>query len=109
MKKYGKLVRDRIPEIVERDGKRPHWRQLGDEEFRHALRAKLIEEAREVDEADEHHRLSEFADLAEALDAALAAHGFSADDLRRRREARNAERGAFVRRIYLDSVEDDSG
>jgi predicted house-cleaning noncanonical NTP pyrophosphatase (MazG superfamily) len=104
--RHDKLVRDRIPEIVERAGKRPIFRTLDATAYRLALREKLVEEAREVAAASDAERLDEFADLAEVLDAALAAHGIGAEDLRRRREARNAERGGFAGRIYLESVED---
>jgi predicted house-cleaning noncanonical NTP pyrophosphatase (MazG superfamily) len=105
MIRFGKLVRDRIPEIIERAGKVPAYRTLDAGEFRRALREKLMEEAKEVAEASAEERLSEFADIAEVLDAALAAHGFSAADLQQRRAQRNAERGAFERRIYLESVD----
>jgi predicted house-cleaning noncanonical NTP pyrophosphatase (MazG superfamily) len=48
MKKYDKLVRDRIPEIIERAGKAATWRRLRDVEFRLALKAKALEEAQEL-------------------------------------------------------------
>jgi len=104
--RYGKLVRDRIPEIIENAGKKASYASLDDAGFRKALVAKLIEEAREVAEASGEERLSELADLAEVLDATLAAHGFTTTDLQQRRARRNAERGAFVRRIYLESVDE---
>jgi predicted house-cleaning noncanonical NTP pyrophosphatase (MazG superfamily) len=105
MTQYGKLVRDRIPEIIESDGKRAIFTHLDEAGFRRAVRRKLIEEAAEVDAARDKDRLSEFADLAEVLDAALAAHGFSPDDLLQRRRLRMEERGGFERRIYLESVD----
>ncbi len=104
--RHDKLVRDRIPEIIEKSGKRATFTTLGDDGFRKALLAKLIEEACEVAEAPDEVRLSEFADLAEVLDAALAMHGFSGEELAQRRASRNQERGGFARRIYLQSVDE---
>ena len=49
MKKvYNKLVRDRIPEIIEKDGASFKTSVLNDEDFKTELLKKLIEEAQEV-------------------------------------------------------------
>jgi predicted house-cleaning noncanonical NTP pyrophosphatase (MazG superfamily) len=47
----GKLVRDRIPEIIRADGCIPVTRVLDEPEYRTALLAKLVEEAREAQSA----------------------------------------------------------
>ena len=46
-----KLVRDRIPEIIQSDGCRPVIRVLDEASYRQALLAKLAEEADEADRA----------------------------------------------------------
>jgi predicted house-cleaning noncanonical NTP pyrophosphatase (MazG superfamily) len=48
---YNKLVRDRIPEIIEADGHHAFTRILDDQDYRAALLAKLVEEAREAQSA----------------------------------------------------------
>ncbi|HEX3096003.1 MAG TPA: nucleoside triphosphate pyrophosphohydrolase, partial [Patescibacteria group bacterium] len=48
MKKYQKLVRDRILEIIEKDGVEFKSRILEDEEFKKELLKKLVEESNEV-------------------------------------------------------------
>lgn len=83
MKEYNKLVRDRIPEIIEQAGKIARWHQLNDDEFREALRAKVVEEAIELLEADDAGICTELADLAEVLDAALRVYGVSPKSWRR--------------------------
>ena len=45
---YNKLVRDRIPEIVENDHKTCVTRTLNDEEYLKCLKSKLLEECHEV-------------------------------------------------------------
>lgn len=46
-----KLVRDRIPEIIKSEGRRPVARVLDEASYRQALLAKLIEEAEEASHA----------------------------------------------------------
>jgi predicted house-cleaning noncanonical NTP pyrophosphatase (MazG superfamily) len=45
---HHKLVRDQIPQIIAADGGRPVTRVLDQASYRAALRAKLLEEAREA-------------------------------------------------------------
>jgi predicted house-cleaning noncanonical NTP pyrophosphatase (MazG superfamily) len=45
---YRKLVRDRIPEIIQSEGQHPVTRELDDRSYRQALLAKLVEEAWEA-------------------------------------------------------------
>lgn len=47
MKAYNKLVRDKIPEIIEEDGKTCKTKILSDEEYIAALETKLNEEVAE--------------------------------------------------------------
>lgn len=51
MKKDGKLVRDKIPEIIENSGKEPIIIVLDDNEYQEELLKKLYEEYNEVIEA----------------------------------------------------------
>ena len=60
MKVYNKLVRDKIPEIIEADGKVCRTHILSNEEYIVALEAKLNEEVAEY-QADKN--LEEMADL----------------------------------------------
>ena len=51
-KEYNKLVRDRIPEIIRRDGRNCEIATISEDEYLQALREKLVEEAQEAAEAD---------------------------------------------------------
>ena len=69
-KKYYKLVRDKIPEIIENDGEIPFVRVLDDKEFKFELERKLFEEYNEVLEASSsEERLEELADMLEIISA----------------------------------------
>lgn len=102
MKIYNKLVRDKIPEIIEADGKICKTRILSEEEYIPALEAKLNEEVAEY-QADK--SLEEMADVLEVLHAICVARGYSLDDLEEVRVKKAEERGGFWERIFLESVE----
>lgn len=98
---YNKLVRDRIPEIIENDNKKCTYRVLEDAEYIEAIDAKLDEELAE------YHRdqnLEELADLLEVLYAAAKARGYSTDDLEKLRREKAEKRGGFSKRLFLECV-----
>jgi predicted house-cleaning noncanonical NTP pyrophosphatase (MazG superfamily) len=99
----GKLVRDRIPEMIEADGRVPLCRTLTEEQYGDALLAKLQEEATELATAGPADRLEEAADVYEVLLALLAHTGHSRDDLTRAADHKRAERGGFSGRVWLES------
>jgi predicted house-cleaning noncanonical NTP pyrophosphatase (MazG superfamily) len=99
---YGKLIRDRIPEILEAEGLRYVVARLDDEAFRAALLAKLLEEAGEAAVAADADALArELADLYEVIDAVLGLHGLDRDVVRALQARRREERGGFGRRLEL--------
>lgn len=72
MKKDGKLVRDKILEIIENSGKEPIIRVLDDTEYKEELLKKLYEEYNEVIEAKtKEETLEECSDVLEVLIALL--------------------------------------
>jgi predicted house-cleaning noncanonical NTP pyrophosphatase (MazG superfamily) len=99
---YGKLIRDRIPELLEAEGLRYEVARLDDDAFRAALLAKLLEEAGEVADArDAAEMAKELADLFEVIDAVLDLHGLDPDAVRALQSQRRAQRGGFARRLEL--------
>jgi predicted house-cleaning noncanonical NTP pyrophosphatase (MazG superfamily) len=101
IKPYNKLVRDRIPEIIEASGNECRTAILSDEEYLRMLDAKLDEELAE------YHRdqnIEELADLMEVILAAAKARGYTAEELETVRAAKAAERGGFEKKILLVDV-----
>lgn len=98
---YHKLVRDRIPEIIQRDGRRCETRVAADEEFVSLLKAKLIEEAQEAATASDAELVKELADLLEVMDALIAAQGLDYNTLRAKQAERRRDRGGFEKRLVL--------
>lgn len=96
----GKLVRDRIPEIIEADGRTAEVRQLSDDEYEAALLDKLSEEVQELRDATAVERLGEAADVYEVLLALVDHMGASYDELVSTAETKRRERGSFSRRLW---------
>lgn len=76
-KEYYKLVRDRIPEIIQKNDLHCEIVTLSERKYRQALRQKLMEEAQEAAEANEQNLVTELADLYEVMDAILASFNLS--------------------------------
>lgn len=102
MTEYDKLVRDRIPKIVEENGETPVVHVADETEYERRLVDKLFEEAEEYRESGE---LAELADLLEVIHALRAHHGASEAELDRLRAEKADERGRFEDRIVLERVE----
>ena len=105
MTEFGKLVRDRIPEIIAADGRRPEVEVLDDDRYREALLAKLAEEAAELAAADDAEVLDELADLYEVLRALAEQAGCDLGQVAGRADAKGAARGRFQDRLYLVRVQ----
>ncbi len=100
---YNKLVRDRIPELIEVDGKTCKTRTLTDEEYLRYVDAKLDEELAE------YHRdgnIEELADLLEVIRAAAVARGSSIEQVEEIRARKAEKRGGFDKKILLIEVEE---
>ena len=100
---HEKLVRDRIPEIIENAGKRCRIRILEEEEYLAALDAKLLEELAEY-QADK--SMEELADLLEVMMAIAEARGHSFAEVEAIRREKAEKRGGFRQRIWLEAVEE---
>lgn len=100
-KTYHKLVRDRIPEIIEADGKTCVCETLSDEDYLSLLDRKLNEELAEYQESKS---LDELADLLEVMWAVVKARGWTLEELEHVRADKAAKRGGFANKILLKEV-----
>ena len=104
-KYYNKLIRDKVPEQIERSGGEYEVRTLSPKEFRNELYRKLGEEAQEVITASVGSSrtalLEELADLEAVLTEIRSLEQVSDEEIRYVL-ARNVERkGGFAQRLYL--------
>ena len=100
---HNKLVRDTIPKIIEKTGKVCHIHTLTSDEYLAELDRKLNEECAEY-QADK--SLEELADMLEVMYAIAEARGYSVEELEKVRAEKAEKRGAFIEKIYLESVDD---
>lgn len=98
------MVRDNIPAIIKKSGRRPKTRILDDKDYIEQLFEKLCEE---IDEFDEDRNVDELADIIEVLMALGQALGISQQELKEVRAKKAATHGAFKNRLFLEKVEND--
>jgi predicted house-cleaning noncanonical NTP pyrophosphatase (MazG superfamily) len=99
---YDKLVRDKIPEIIRKNGAIPFTHVASDEEYLRRLEDKLEEEVGEFLSSSD---VGELADILEVVYALCDFHGFDKDKLESIRRDKVVSRGGFNNRIVLDRTE----
>ena len=107
---YGKLVRDRIPEIVRANGETANFRIIEERtDYLAALVAKITEESAEVRDAvgseDPVEIAKEIADLREVLDAIAAEFAIPSEEIEKVQRERREKRGGFSEKVFLESTE----
>lgn len=103
--KCHKLVRNRIPEIIEADGKSCICETLSDEDYISLLDQELNEELAEYQESKS---LEELADLLEVIQAVVKARGRTLEELEQVRADKVAKRGEFEKKILLKEAKESS-
>lgn len=101
---YNKLVRDKIPQIIEASGKTCETEVLSGERYLEMLDKKLNEELAEY---QQEKSLEELADLLEVLYAVAVARGYSLKELEQVRAEKKDKRGGFAEKIFLIKVTED--
>lgn len=105
-KTYNKLIRDKIPEIIKKDNAIPKISELSDEQFKIALKEKLVEEAKELLEAKtDKEILNELSDVLQLLESIALNNGLSVSDVEKQKEKKKQERGAFEKKLFLEYVD----
>src|SRR5215203_6129320 len=98
---YNKLVRDRIPEIIRSEGRECAVKIMEIDEYYHALREKLIEEAQETANAEPGDMVKELADLYEVIDTVIKVFNLDKDVILTIQQKLRDERGGFEKRLKL--------
>jgi predicted house-cleaning noncanonical NTP pyrophosphatase (MazG superfamily) len=80
-KEYNKLVRDCVPELLQKQKVEHEIVEMDQDEYCQALRQKIIEEAQEAAGASEVDLITELADLWEVIDATMTAYGIQRDQV----------------------------
>jgi len=109
--RYGKLVRDKIPELIRKNEKTPNIRHMDEHEFRRELLYLLIDSAEQLLRTGYSPVDKEFfeslADVQEVFDEIIKTFNINEDILAKVRAISAQVYGTFEQRIFLESVIDN--
>jgi predicted house-cleaning noncanonical NTP pyrophosphatase (MazG superfamily) len=94
-----KLVRDKVPDIIRRDGREPSVKRVRGDELKGALKEKLVEEALELRGSDDVYE--ELADVLEVVDAIIARYGVDREKLDDVKKKKLDRAGGFEEGLVL--------
>ncbi|MHA1617493.1 MAG: phosphoribosyl-ATP pyrophosphohydrolase [Candidatus Njordarchaeales archaeon] len=97
-----KLVRDRIPELMNQEGKSFTIKKVKGRELLHYLFKKLLEE---VNELIKEQNPEEIADILEVLETICRVKGWKWEDILVIKDKKQRERGGFEKGIVISEVE----
>lgn len=86
-------------------GAKPRFRRLNPDEHKRELVNKIIEEAREITQADPDDVVSEIADVQQAIDDLKELCGLKNEDITRAQHIKNKKSGAFKKGLFVNYVE----
>ena len=98
---YNKLIRDKIPEIIENAGKEYEIHRADEQEYIEKLLLKVEEELAEFKEEPS---IAEMADLFEVLDSVINYYDFDKQKIKNYQKKKRKERGGFEKQLILDKV-----
>lgn len=105
---HNKLVRDKIPEMIEKAGKQYRIRTLNDHEYIIELKKKLGEEVEEyLNAKDDAEAVEELADVLELIHALVKIHNSNIDQVETIRIDKANKRGGFQDKVFLIDVDDE--
>ena len=99
---YNKLVRDKVPEIIKKNGEKPFTHIAEDEEYWEKLKDKLREE---INEFLENQTPEELSDILEVVEAISDFKGWKREEIDKIKKQKQEIRGGFKNKIILDKVD----
>ncbi len=97
-----KLVRDLIPSIINDSGRRAVYYHAKGDELKCLLQQKLIEEVHEFLESESPEEL---VDVLEVIDALCDFYQFDKESIKKIKETKCLEKGAFKEKIVLVEIQ----
>lgn len=102
---FNKLVRDKIPEKIQRNGEEAITAQLDKKILSRLLKRKLVEEALEVLDSEDDEALAiELADILEVLDGILGQHQIDIQTVLDQKKIKREKAGGFEKGVYLKTT-----
>ncbi len=103
---FNKLVRDNIPNIIEKNGEKAFTKILSDEEYKIELEKKLNEEYKEVLSSSGKDRIEELSDMLEIIKCLAELENSTLDEVIETAREKSLKRGSFKNKIYLEKTTD---
>ena len=100
-KKYNKLVRDLIPEIIEKSGKKCKWHKAQKRSIAGYLAKKLVEEAKEFQQNPSAEELADVYEVLCTIEGVMGLNRYTCLG------EKAVSKGRFDDHIILDWVEDE--
>jgi predicted house-cleaning noncanonical NTP pyrophosphatase (MazG superfamily) len=98
---HKKLIRDKIPQIIEANGDQYEVRVMGKREFEKELKKKLVEEASELSKTPKGDLINEMADVLELLKSIADFYKIDFELIEEKQVKKRKERGGFKKRLFL--------
>lgn len=97
-----KLVRDKMVDIIQSEGRVLSYIVLPEHRYKHALRIKLIEEATEVRNSNTVENLiEELADVQEVIDCLIKANNLKKQQIKQEQTKKRKKRGSFKKGYFI--------
>ena len=105
MTELNKLVRDKVPSLVTKDGGSYSLKLLSPLEHQHEITKKMYEELNEYNTAtSKEEAIEELVDIVELIYAAVKLHDLSIEEFEETRLNKKKKKGGFEKGIYLNSI-----
>ncbi len=101
MKTYNRLVRDKIPDIILKEGSLPTSHTLDDKDYIKELNKKLMEEVNEYLETE---NIEGMVDILEVIRAILDYKEMTYDEIEEKRIKKAKKKGTFRDKVFLEKV-----
>lgn len=106
IKKYNKLIRDRILEIIQKAGEKPYWRVLNKKEYLIEIKKKILEEAKELTQAKKKKDIvNEIVDIQELTDILTSELGLKKSEIKKQQKMKKKKKGGFKKKLFLIKTE----
>ena len=109
MVQLNKLVRDKVPSLITKNGGSFSFKLLSPLEHQHEITKKFYEEIKEYSEAPtKEAAIEELVDIFELIHAAIKLHDISYDDLELLRQQKRKLKGGFDKGIFINDISDNN-
>ena len=98
---HKKLIRDKIPQVIEANGDQYEVRVMSKREFEKELKKKLVEEASELLKTPRKDLINEMADVLELLKSIADFYKIDFELIEEKQVKKRKERGGFKKKLFL--------